>query len=124
MAATKIRWGDTLDEDDSLPPNTIVGPDKQGIKTITEYKKNERGEIVKSVTKIRVSRVEKKIYAVRDLRQRNDQQTYNQNLKFSRWNFQSYLKSVKLADQKCITSAGPSLSFHTGLNSVPSCQPS
>ncbi len=66
MAATKIRWGDTLDDDDSLPPNSIVGPDKQGIKTITDYKKNDKGEIVKTVTKIRVSRVEKKIYAVRE----------------------------------------------------------
>lgn len=64
MAATKIRWGDSLDDDDSIPQNTITGPDKQGIKTITEYKKNEKGEIVKTVTKVRVSKVEKKIYAV------------------------------------------------------------
>lgn len=64
MTAMKIRWGDTLDEDDSLPTNTVVGPDKQGIKTITIYKKNDKGETVKMVTKTRVSRVERKIYEV------------------------------------------------------------
>ncbi|KAK9917525.1 hypothetical protein WJX75_005305 [Coccomyxa subellipsoidea] len=64
MAATKIRWGDTLDEDDSLPTNTIIGPDKQGVKIITTYKKNDKGETVKVVTKTRVSRVQRKIFDV------------------------------------------------------------
>lgn len=64
MAATKIRWGDTLDEDDSLPPNTIIGPDKQGVKILTTYKKNDKGETVKVVTKTRVSRVQRKIFDV------------------------------------------------------------
>ena len=65
MSATKIRWGDTLDEDDSLPSNSIVGPDKSGVVTKTTYSRNDKGDIVKSVVKTRVSRVEKKIYAVR-----------------------------------------------------------
>ena len=65
MAATKIRWGDTLDEDDSLPSNSIVGPDKSGVITKTTYSRNDKGDIVKTVVKTRVSRVEKKIYAVR-----------------------------------------------------------
>ena len=64
MAATKIRWGDTLDEDDSLPSNSIVGPDKSGVITKTTYSRNDKGDIVKTVVKTRVSRVEKKIYAV------------------------------------------------------------
>ena len=64
MAATKIRWGDTLDEDDSLPSNSIVGPDKSGVITKTTYSKNDKGDIVKTVVKTRVSKVEKKIYAV------------------------------------------------------------
>ena len=64
MAATKIRWGDTLDEDDSLPSNSIVGPDKSGVVTKTTYSRNDKGEILKTVVKTRVSRVEKKIYAV------------------------------------------------------------
>ena len=64
MAATKIRWGDTLDEDDSLPSNSIVGPDKSGVVTKTTYSRNDKGEIMKTVVKTRVSRVEKKIYAV------------------------------------------------------------
>ena len=65
MSAIKIRWGDTLDEDDSLPSNSIVGPDKSGVVTKTTYSRNDKGDIVKSVVKTRVSRVEKKIYAVR-----------------------------------------------------------
>ncbi|CAK0739604.1 hypothetical protein CVIRNUC_001180 [Coccomyxa viridis] len=63
MSATKIRWGDTLDEDDSLPSNSIVGPDKSGVVTKTTYSRNDKGDIVKSIVKTRVSRVEKKIYA-------------------------------------------------------------
>ncbi|KAK9827377.1 hypothetical protein WJX81_003907 [Elliptochloris bilobata] len=64
MAATKIRWGDTLDEDDSLPSNSISGPDSRGVKTIIEYKRNDKGEAVKVTTKTRVSKVEKKVYKV------------------------------------------------------------
>lgn len=68
MAATsgKIRWGDTLDEDDLnyLPPSTITGPDGRGIKTITDYKKNEKGETVKVTTRMRVVKIEKKQYEV------------------------------------------------------------
>ena len=63
-SANKVRWGDTLDEDDSLPSNTISGPDKQGIQTITEYKRNDKGETVKVTTKVRIAKVERKIYAV------------------------------------------------------------
>ena len=64
-SANKVRWGDTLDDDDSLPSNSIIGPDKQGITTHTEYKRNDKGEIVKVVTRIRTSKVERKMYAVR-----------------------------------------------------------
>lgn len=65
MAATKIRWGDTLDEDDSLPANSISGPDGRGVKTIVEYKRNDKGEAIKVTTKTRVSKVEKKVYKAR-----------------------------------------------------------
>ncbi|KAK9815263.1 hypothetical protein WJX72_000878 [[Myrmecia] bisecta] len=64
MAATKMRWGDTLDDDDTLPPTTVTPPDAKGVKTITEYRKNDNGDIIKSVTRIRVSKVERKIYKV------------------------------------------------------------
>ena len=56
MAATKIRWGDTLDEDDSLPANSISGPDSRGVKTFVEYKRNDKGEAVKVTTKTRCQR--------------------------------------------------------------------
>ena len=64
--AGKMRWGDTLDEDtsDVLPERSVVGPDAKGYKTVTEYKKNDKGETVRMVTKTRLSKVEKKLYAV------------------------------------------------------------
>ena len=62
---TRIRWGDTLDEDDALPPPSVSGPDNKGVKTITDYKKNDKGETVKLTTKVRLSRVERKVYEVR-----------------------------------------------------------
>lgn len=65
MSKTKIRWGDTLDDEDALPPTTIKGPDSHGVKTITEYYRNEKGDSIKKVTKLKVVNVEKKVYAVR-----------------------------------------------------------
>lgn len=59
-----MRWGDTLDDDDFLPPTTVTGPDAKGIKTMVEYKKNDKGDLVKTTTKMRVSRVERKQYNV------------------------------------------------------------
>jgi translation initiation factor 3 subunit G len=63
---SKMRWGDSLDDDtvqeDILPPTTVVGPDAKGIKTVTEYRRNEKGETVKIVTKTRFTKVEKKLY--------------------------------------------------------------
>jgi hypothetical protein len=35
MARTKIRWGDTLDDEDALPPTHVRGPDNNGIKITT-----------------------------------------------------------------------------------------
>lgn len=63
--AGKMRWGDSLDDDDdSLPPTQVIGPDKNGTKTVVEYYKNDKGESVKKTTKIKVVKVEKKIYKV------------------------------------------------------------
>ena len=42
--ATKMRWGDALDEEDDalpstvLPGATVTGPDARGIKIYTDYK--------------------------------------------------------------------------------------
>lgn len=60
----KIRWGDALDEEDALPPTQVKGPDSHGNKTITEYYRNEKGDSVKKVTKVKVVTVEKKTYKV------------------------------------------------------------
>lgn len=64
MAATKMRWGDTLDEDigDVLPPTSVIGPDAKGVRTVTQYKKNDKGETVKTVIKTKFSKVERKVY--------------------------------------------------------------
>lgn len=66
----KIRWADTLDDDEgdipgALPPNTTKGPDSHGVKIVTEYYRNERGDAFKRVTKTKVVSVEKKVYKVR-----------------------------------------------------------
>eukprot|EP00882_Tetradesmus_deserticola_P016398 GHRQ01017512.1.p1 GENE.GHRQ01017512.1~~GHRQ01017512.1.p1 ORF type:complete len:122 (+),score=24.09 GHRQ01017512.1:127-492(+) len=64
MMKSKIRWGDTLDDEDALPPTTVKGPDSHGIKITTEYSKNDKGEAIKKVTKVKVVNVEKKVYKV------------------------------------------------------------
>eukprot|EP00212_Chloropicon_laureae_P008740 CAMPEP_0197497720 /NCGR_PEP_ID=MMETSP1311-20131121/53145_1 /TAXON_ID=464262 /ORGANISM="Genus nov. species nov., Strain RCC856" /LENGTH=299 /DNA_ID=CAMNT_0043043399 /DNA_START=30 /DNA_END=929 /DNA_ORIENTATION=- len=68
-----MRWGDTLEDDDfdeltaqalvaaapakevKLPPKQIFGPDKDGIKTIVEYKA-ENGQKIKITKKVRVTK--------------------------------------------------------------------
>jgi len=64
MTKAKIRWGDTLDDEDALPPSTVKGPDSHGIKITTDYYKNDKGEALKKVTKVKVVNVEKKVYKV------------------------------------------------------------
>lgn len=66
--ALRMRWGDALDEEEEgsptsvLPPSTVNGPDARGIKTYIDYRKNDKGEVVKVTTKVRVTRVQKKLY--------------------------------------------------------------
>lgn len=70
MSRNRIRWGDTLDDEDVgvLPPTTIKGPDSHGIKIVTEYFRNEKGDSIKKVTKSKVVNVEKKVYKVTEER--------------------------------------------------------
>ena len=68
MARAKIRWADTLDEEEFgevLPPTTVKGPDSHGVKIVTEYFRNDKNEAIKKVTKSKVVQVEKKVYKVR-----------------------------------------------------------
>lgn len=69
MSRGKIRWGDTLDDEEgglgTLPPTTTKGPDSHGIKVVTEYYRNDKGDAFKKVTKSKVVNVEKKVYKVR-----------------------------------------------------------
>jgi hypothetical protein len=60
----KIRWGDTLDDDDALPRSQTKGPDEHGNKTIIEYYRNDKGDAIKKTTKIKVMNIEKKTYNV------------------------------------------------------------
>ena len=66
MAATKMRWGDSLDEDmgDDLPADSVVGPDAKGVKIVTQYRKNDKGDTVKTVIKTKFTKVERKVYQV------------------------------------------------------------
>lgn len=56
-----------MDDDigDELPPTSVVGPDAKGIKTVTSYRKNEKGELVKTITRSKFAKVERKVYRVR-----------------------------------------------------------
>lgn len=63
---SKIRWADTLDDDDvkEIPMGSTSGPDAKGVKTVIEFKKNDKGEIVKVNTRIKTSKLEKRVYKV------------------------------------------------------------
>jgi hypothetical protein len=69
MAARRQRWGDTLDDDEVsgtvtgiLPPTQVT---QQGnVKTVVEYYRNDKGEIIKKTTRSKVVNVEKKVYKV------------------------------------------------------------
>lgn len=63
MAAPKLRWGDTLDEEDVLPAGSTT-VDARGVKTIISYTRNSKGETVKTTTKLRVSKIQQKTYKV------------------------------------------------------------
>lgn len=72
-APTTQRWGDVDDDADDaviLPPPTTSGPDSRGIKTTVEYKRNDKGEIVRVTSRVRIVKVEKKLYKVRDAREK------------------------------------------------------
>ena len=55
-AAAARDWGDVSEEDeDFFPPPEVTGPDEKGIKTITEYRRDEAGHKVKVTRKVRVT---------------------------------------------------------------------
>ncbi|KAB1996911.1 hypothetical protein ERO13_D13G231200v2 [Gossypium hirsutum] len=59
---TKFRWADIEDNDAEdltylLPPKEVIGPDKNGIKKVIEYKFNEEGKQVRVTTTIRVRKI-------------------------------------------------------------------
>ena len=62
---SRPRWGDTIDEDDLLPPSVTKGPDEHGIKTVIDFYRNDKGEALKKTSKIKIVTVERKVYTVR-----------------------------------------------------------
>lgn len=62
--AGKMRWGDTLEDEDLLPPTSVSGPNDKGVKTVTEYLKKDNGDVIKRITKFQITNVEKKVYKV------------------------------------------------------------
>lgn len=67
MSRPKMRWGD-VDDDDMLPQGQVLGPDDKGIKTVIDFYKNDKGDVMKKTTKTKVVTVEKKVYKVTELR--------------------------------------------------------
>lgn len=63
MAARgKLRWGDTLDDEDALPPPSVTT--NGNVRTVVEYYRNDKGDAVKRTNKYKVVTVEKKVYKV------------------------------------------------------------
>lgn len=60
----KIRWGDTLDEDEigTVPQNKVIGPDANGVKTVIEYERNDKGDVMKVTTKTKTETVKRKVF--------------------------------------------------------------
>jgi translation initiation factor 3 subunit G len=65
QAYRKPRWGDQLDvdEEDIMPAPSVTTSGNQ--RSVVEYFKNERGEMMKKTTRSKVVNVEKKVYEVR-----------------------------------------------------------
>lgn len=60
------RWGDEDPEDEEyLPPPEETPVDENGIKQKIEYYRNEKGQTIRKITKIRVANVQLKVYNVR-----------------------------------------------------------
>lgn len=60
-----MRWGDQIDEDDVyVPPTQVIGPDANGITITIEYKKNDKGDVIKYTTKSETTTVVRKVYKV------------------------------------------------------------
>ena len=55
MSSSKGGWGD--EDEDVLPARQVLGPDEKGIKTVIEYKFNEKRQQVKVTTRFRVCTV-------------------------------------------------------------------
>uniref|UniRef100_A0A7S0N7V5 Eukaryotic translation initiation factor 3 subunit G n=1 Tax=Chlamydomonas leiostraca TaxID=1034604 RepID=A0A7S0N7V5_9CHLO len=66
--AGKLRWGDTLDDDDALPPPHISS--KDNVKTMVEYYRNDKGDAIKKTTKYKVVTVERKVYKAAEERRK------------------------------------------------------
>lgn len=62
MAIVGSRWGD--EDDDVLPPRTESEPDAQGVRTVVEWKYNDKDQKVKVTKKVKkvteVTRVSKR----------------------------------------------------------------
>ena len=54
-------WGDAVDDEKYLPPSTVSGPDKNGIKTYTEYKFNNKKQKIKVIRRVKVQTKSRKV---------------------------------------------------------------
>ena len=64
--SARARWGDAEEDiENALPPKTVRGPDEHGVKIVTDYYRNDKGDAMKRTTKLKVVTVEKKVYLVR-----------------------------------------------------------
>eukprot|EP00761_Pharyngomonas_kirbyi_P012197 gb/GECH01012224.1/.p1 GENE.gb/GECH01012224.1/~~gb/GECH01012224.1/.p1 ORF type:complete len:257 (+),score=75.08 gb/GECH01012224.1/:1-771(+) len=62
MVEDKKAWVDIEDEQEQLPPKHETEPDKRGIKTVTSYKHNNNGQLVKMVQQFKVTKKINKVH--------------------------------------------------------------
>ena len=67
--ATRMRkrWGDEESDDEGLPPRQELPADADGVRTVIDYHRNDRGETVRTTTRIKVVNEITRIYEVRAL---------------------------------------------------------
>lgn len=58
------RWGDEEEDEEALPARQETGADENGIKTITEYYRDNKGRAMKRTTRVKVAAIKQKVYKV------------------------------------------------------------
>lgn len=65
---SRPRWGDEEEDEEALPPRHESAVDENGVKTITEYYRDNKGRPMKRTTKVKVAAIKEKVYKISETR--------------------------------------------------------